>query len=1085
MKKSLTRVLSLVLVLVMMLGVMPVASAANAADYTPSIKTQLSNATVTLSDGTATGDLFCEFQRNGYGGTGSYTWAADAGLTVTQGSVPNSASFSASAAGTYNVSCTWSYQEWTGTPEGADAAVTIPAGSLTTTCTVTVKNPASAIASVSVKEATTLRVGGATETLSATVTLAEGAPAETAKTVKWSVASGDAATVSADGVLTAAKKGTAVIRATSTEDETKYDECTVTVNPAALSTVAITGTGVADGKVTLKKGQILELSALLNEGAEANVSWSSSGAVTAVATTGMVMVTPGTTKTTGTVTVTAVDKYDSTIKKTASIVVTVEAGVYTMTMVPDTLSLVPGTSTSTPLAVKVVNNTTRQEVTGLTFTWDTEDATIATVSNGVVTAGTKNGTTVITASTVIDGATYTATCIVTVSSGSIVADNVNVVSSGSTATNTATVTAVYKDATGKANTSVVLTYAYGTTTGTVPATGSFAVTGVGAGIIPVTITAKIGDTTLATKIVYVSFYNTNDISVTMSASAGIMLEFDDKTDIASATLNSNTNTSYLTLANMMLSGIVSNAQNSTDRVVFDTSFDRAQSIGKFVNGYYFTNNYALASQLGTMDFQVTGGAGGKYILSYSVESSAYTGVIIGTGTVTIYFGEASGDIVYSTTYNKPVTFAEADFAAFWAKAKKTSNLSYVAFNTNTFLNSTTYGKLYTKPNTTSSTYYAYSTDKFYYGIYTDNSVYAEDLGSATYAPNSALTSEYSVNIPFVCYGTNNSETLSGVVTVKLNEKAADIYSRGLVFGSDYDDDIAAAYKTSTGKTLGYVIFTLPDVKDGTLYYSIPSSDGYSKVAQAKKLLSGAYLYYEKTTGKNMLYNAAFVPAAGKSGKVTLSYTAYDSAGNNAYNGTLSLNVVSRTASAVFTDVNAKNYSWASDSVDFLYYEGTAQGSNGKYNPAANITRQDFMLMLYRAFLAEDYGTFKPTSNFPDVPVGTTAYAKEIYQAVGVAKYLGIAQGTNNKFNPKSNITRQEAMVLIYRTLETINKDLRTTSGVKLTSMKDASKISSWATTAISNLVGHGVIQGSNDYIKPMDPISRAEMAAILHRVITY
>jgi len=52
-------------------------------------------------------------------------------------------------------------------------------------------------------------------------------------------------------------------------------------------------------------------------------------------------------------------------------------------------------------------------------------------------------------------------------------------------------------------------------------------------------------------------------------------------------------------------------------------------------------------------------------------------------------------------------------------------------------------------------------------------------------------------------------------------------------------------------------------------------------------------------------------------------------------------------------------------------------------------------------------------------------------------------------------------------------------------MKDYSKISSWATTAISNLVGHGVIKGNNDNIKPLDPISRAEMAAILHRVITY
>jgi len=311
-------------------------------------------------------------------------------------------------------------------------------------------------------------------------------------------------------------------------------------------------------------------------------------------------------------------------------------------------------------------------------------------------------------------------------------------------------------------------------------------------------------------------------------------------------------------------------------------------------------------------------------------------------------------------------------------------------------------------------------------------------------------------------------------------------------GSETLDDGAfppedvCAYYDKTGKVLDHVILTLPAAEQATLYSKVPAS---GQIAQSVKLSYNTRVYYKPATSaavaNALLKNVAIVPAAGYSGPVTIYFTGYSSGGNNEATCSITFDVKTKTASGVFSDVNAKNHSWASDSVDFLYYEGTAQGSNGKYNPAANITRRDFMLMLYRAFLAEDYGTYTVNTNFPDVVKGADAYSKEIYQAVGVAKYLGIAQGTNNKFNPTAYITRQEAMVLIYRTLETINKDLRTDSGVRVTSMKDYAQISSWATTAISNLVKHGVIKGTNDYIKPAANITRAEMAAILHRVITY
>ena len=500
----------------------------------------------------------------------------------------------------------------------------------------------------------------------------------------------------------------------------------------------------------------------------------------------------------------------------------------------------------------------------------------------------------------------------------------------------------------------------------------------------------------------------------------------------------------------------------------------SSSPGAVVDQWGYAETSSSWINLSQVKFQQRSTRTGTSGFTFEVLDSNGLILLKGTTRITIVGGE--GDIHYETTYNKPVTLKVLDFATYWNSLDLSVGykLEYVKFDPTGLT-----GTLYT--DSTKATKVT-SSMKFYL----DPTSTQYDLGDVYYVPLVSKTTEYIDTLNFTAVDNYGLKPQYGTVTFGLNASATDISSRGIVFDKSYTADFAETYKTNTGKELGYIIFDLPSAETGKMYSSLPTVSGYSKVADGVALKRADKLYYEPEKVSELgLKNAAFVPAAGFSGKVELSYTAYDINGNNAYEGVLRLNVTKKTASAVFSDVTAKNYSWASDSVDFLYYEGTAQGSNGKYNPAANITRQDFMLMLYRAFLAEDYGTFTPSSNFPDVPVGTTAYAKEIYQAVGVAKYLGIAQGTNNKFNPKSNITRQEAMVLIYRTLDTINRDLEYTSSVKLTSMKDYSKISSWAVTAISNLVSHGVIKGNNDNIKPLDPISRAEMAAILHRVITY
>ena len=466
---------------------------------------------------------------------------------------------------------------------------------------------------------------------------------------------------------------------------------------------------------------------------------------------------------------------------------------------------------------------------------------------------------------------------------------------------------------------------------------------------------------------------------------------------------------------------------------------------------------------------------GTQYCSYNVY--ARDGSLVSTGVLYLTSGNVAGDITYSTNYNTSITFDEDDFETFWTTAKRndsslSGNLSYVTFD----INSTypQYGSLKTSKNGSGVTYNM----KFEPNYVSSSKNY--DLDAVTYVPSTSMKSETTVTIPFTAYSTTGKHS-SGIVSIDLNKETTTITSYGVGFGNGTNsiaDYIADTYKANTNTTLGYVTFPSLTASTGKLFYD------FSGVLKSREVLN-TYKFYAKPTGTQFdLDDVVFVPRAGLYGEVTLYYYAYDASGNNEYKGTIVLNVQQKTKSAEFSDVGT-SYSWAADSVDFLSYEGVAQGSNGKYRPTANITRGDFMLMLYRAFLEDEHKNDSITSNFSDVVKGSDTYSKETYQAVGVAKKLGIAQGTNGKFNPKSNITRQEAMTLIYRTLDEVNYDLEYTVSTSTSSFKDYSSVASYAKTAISDLIGHGIVIGNNSKINPTSNITRAEMAVILHRVLTY
>ncbi len=169
-------------------------------------------------------------------------------------------------------------------------------------------------------------------------------------------------------------------------------------------------------------------------------------------------------------------------------------------------------------------------------------------------------------------------------------------------------------------------------------------------------------------------------------------------------------------------------------------------------------------------------------------------------------------------------------------------------------------------------------------------------------------------------------------------------------------------------------------------------------------------------------------------------------------------------------------SWASKAIDYLFEQGIISGVKpGYYNPNASISRGDFTLMLCRAFdLSAD-----SKGNFSDVDADS--YYSD---AISTAKALGIAKGSNGKFNPHSALSRQDAMVLIARALDAAGKSLPKGDSSDLDQFSDSKQISAYAADAVAALVKAEIIQGYGDNLRPHGNVSRAEMAVILYRILT-
>lgn len=471
--------------------------------------------------------------------------------------------------------------------------------------------------------------------------------------------------------------------------------------------------------------------------------------------------------------------------------------------------------------------------------------------------------------------------------------------------------------------------------------------------------------------------------------------------------------------------------------------------------YYYSGTPALSgvsfvpttTTPGQVDIDYTG---------YTVKGNTFTGTIH-LGQDVTNPGQNNG-MRYTVFTGKSVSFSTNNFNTACIAATGAS-LDYVQF---TQMPPVGQGTLrYTRGNSSSN--YNLSTSTRCYRSAPNS--WDVQLSNVYFQANANYTG--TVTLPFVGYNTNGT-SFTGEVTIEVTPPTAtDITFNGTT-ASPYRlsaNVVRSACNGALDGTLSYITFTsLPSATAGRLYLN------YNGFRTGSQVNTGTRYYASSSPSIDQL---SFVPRGRYNGQVTISFTATNTSGQSV-NGQIVLNLSSTGGSGHFSDLG--NHAWAAPAVDYLYENGVTNGTTpSTFGPNQRILRCDFVLMLCRAF---GFGEVEGYS-FADVP--TNAYYAG---AVAAAKQRGIINGDGERFMPNSELTRQDAMVMIYNAMKAAGWGVSPSSTSILGRFPDGSSVASYARDAVSTLVQMGAVNGDNGMLYPYNPITRAEAAVILHFVMT-
>lgn len=173
----------------------------------------------------------------------------------------------------------------------------------------------------------------------------------------------------------------------------------------------------------------------------------------------------------------------------------------------------------------------------------------------------------------------------------------------------------------------------------------------------------------------------------------------------------------------------------------------------------------------------------------------------------------------------------------------------------------------------------------------------------------------------------------------------------------------------------------------------------------------------------------------------------------------------------FTDINSH---WASSIIMQVADHGFMNGyQDGTFKPNNSISRAEFITVVARLLALPEAQNGSP---FSDVKANAW-YTKYVNSAVEAGWVQGFADHT---FRPNQSITREEAIVILYRALQ----DKLLPAGNEQLSFTDSGTIAAWAQEAVLVMTTNGLLGGyPDDTIRPKANLTRAEVAAMIVKFI--
>lgn len=710
---------------------------------------------------------------------------------------------------------------------------------------------------------------------------------------------------------------------------------------------------------------------------------------------------------------------------------------------------------------------------GFNVTWSSSNQNVATVSGGVVSAGSTTGTATISAVITYNGKTYPAVTY-TVNNYVLSADLTRQVYYGNP------VTYSYSDLIEAANKALSGSYGYGSYYGTV--------------------------TTIVSASAPVSLSNLGTFTGSISNNSGYIYATASysgrgKAPIT-ATVKTSTNQTVTVTLNIPVVPIPRTFDSLTAEPVttnYTTSINnyRITFPSTYSTYYVVQKNGTTAPDYATVSLGNPYSAGSQYTLSsadfgtngtctlYVIATNNYTyGSSYGmyySGAITV--SQTNYNINYNGVAGETVQFAQSDFNDFMNKvaeargdASKTKSYPYVTFDYVTFsLPTTAQGTLYYGGT-------AMSTSNSSGAFNTRTKV--TNLDSVTFVPNAKSTAK-TITLNFTLYATRYSSSstsrgttvsYSGSVVVNLvREDIKYTVSQGDSVRFDESDFLSYLRSTkgySSNYTIDYVTFdqsAVSAVNEGSLYTYY---NGYNYGGSIK---TTDKFYYSATASQNAISDVAFLASRyAKTGEtVYIPFTIYarygtTGTGTRQLTGTVAIKI-GQTMN--FIDVKTTDYFY--NSVKWAVGKNITNGtSSTTFSPYKSCTRAEIVTFLWRAA-----GSPEPTTTrnpFRDVNAVTHS---SYYKAILWASQKGITSGTSaTAFSPDQVCTRAQIVTFLYRYAGQ-------PSGYYSNPFKDVGATSEASYyKAILWAVGKGITTGTSaTTFSPYASCNRAEAVTFLYR----